>query len=77
VFEVLIDGKVIIGKSRGKFQGVRRSMKQEVNDNQVFGMSVYVSMEEVNGAIGKARKKRRPNTVYTPEDRQRSMGLEK
>ena len=77
VFEVLVDGKIVIGKPRGKFQNVRRSDKQKVSDDKVYGMSVYVSMDEVNVAIGKARKKRRPSTVYTPEDRERSIGLSK
>ena len=76
VFEVLIDGKVVIGKSRGKFQGVRRSNQPEINSNKVYGMSVYVSMEDVNVAIGKARKRRRPTTLYNPEDRARSMRIE-
>jgi hypothetical protein len=76
VFEVLIDGKVVIGKSRGKFQGVRRSTKPEISSNKVYGMSVYVSMEDVNVAIGKARKRRRPTTLYNPEDRARSMRIE-
>lgn len=77
VFEVLIDGKAVVGKSRGKFQNVRRTNNVSISENKVYGMSVYVSMEDVNVAIGKARKKRRPSTtVYTPEDRARSIGLE-
>ena len=77
VFEVLVDGKVIIGKPRTSFQSVRRSQKEEISNNKVYGMSVYISMEDVNVAIGKARKKRRPTTnVYVPEDRSRSIGLE-
>mmetsp|Transcript_4501 Transcript_4501/g.6860 ORF Transcript_4501/g.6860 Transcript_4501/m.6860 type:complete len:99 (+) Transcript_4501:301-597(+) len=77
IFEVLVDSKIVIGKSRSKWQNVRRSGKQEINNNKVYGMSVYVSMEDVNVAIGKARKKRRPaTTVYGPEDRARSIGLE-
>lgn len=76
VFEVLVDGKVVIGKSSSNFQPVRRSGKEEVNKNKVYGMSVYVSMGGVNAAIGKARKKRRPSTSYLPEDREKAIRLE-
>jgi hypothetical protein len=76
IFEVLVDGKVVIGKSSAKFQPVRRSGKEEVNKNKVYGMSVYVSMGDVNAAIGKARKKRRPTTSYLPEDREKAIRLE-
>lgn len=77
VFEVIVDGKIVIGKPRTKWCNVRRSGKDEIDNNKMFGMSFYVSMEDVNVAIGKARKKKRPNTtVYAPEDRARSIGLE-
>ena len=76
IFEVLIDGKVVIGKPRTKFQSVRRSGKDEINNNKVYGMSIYVSVDDINVAIGKARKKRRPaTTVYAPSDAAISMGL--
>mmetsp|Transcript_9351 Transcript_9351/g.17604 ORF Transcript_9351/g.17604 Transcript_9351/m.17604 type:complete len:281 (-) Transcript_9351:46-888(-) len=77
VFEVLVDDKVVVGKSSAKFQPVRRSGKEEVNKNKVYGMSVYVSMGDVNAAIGKARKKRRPTTSYLPEEeREKAIRLE-
>lgn len=76
VFEVIVDGKVVVGKSSAKFQPVRRSNKDEVNKNRVYGMSVYVSMGDVNAAISKARKKRRPTTSYLPEDREKAIRLE-
>lgn len=76
IFEVMVDGKVVIGKPRSKFQNVRRSGNDEVNNNKVYGMSVYISMEDLNVAIGKARKKRRPSTSYTPEDRGKAIRLE-
>jgi hypothetical protein len=76
VFEVMVDGKVVIGKSHSKYMTVRRSGNDDVANNKVFGMSVYVSMEDVNVAIGKARKKRRPSTTYTPEDREKALRLE-
>eukprot|EP00553_Chaetoceros_curvisetus_P009922 CAMPEP_0204617372 /NCGR_PEP_ID=MMETSP0717-20131115/4375_1 /ASSEMBLY_ACC=CAM_ASM_000666 /TAXON_ID=230516 /ORGANISM="Chaetoceros curvisetus" /LENGTH=187 /DNA_ID=CAMNT_0051630891 /DNA_START=42 /DNA_END=605 /DNA_ORIENTATION=- len=77
IFEVMVDGKIVIGKPRTKWTNVRRSGKDEIDNNKMFGMSFFVCMEDINVAIGKARKKKRPNaTVYAPEDRARSIGLE-
>lgn len=53
-FEVLVDDKIVLGKSRNR--GVRRSSKGV--------KSVYVSMQELDLAIAKARRRRRPTTVY-------------
>lgn len=73
VFEVVVDGKIVIGKSRTKWCKVQRlgKTKDEINNNKMFGLSVYVSLEDINVAIGKARKKRRPATTvyYAPDDR--------
>ena len=77
--EVIVDGKVIIGKSRSKWCNVRRSGKDEINNNKVYGMSVYISMKDIHVAIGKARRKRRPSTtVYdAPKDQmKKQIGLE-
>lgn len=76
VFEIVVDGKVVIGKTQTQFLKVRRSSKDEINNNNVFGMSVYVSMEDLNIAISKARKKRRPTTSYVNEDRNKAIRLE-
>jgi hypothetical protein len=61
MFEVLVDGKVVIG---GKG---RRSRERHVPGGRVDvqnTQSVYVSMEQLGHAISKARKKRRPSTLY-------------
>eukprot|EP00586_Coscinodiscus_wailesii_P010956 CAMPEP_0172514068 /NCGR_PEP_ID=MMETSP1066-20121228/257377_1 /TAXON_ID=671091 /ORGANISM="Coscinodiscus wailesii, Strain CCMP2513" /LENGTH=247 /DNA_ID=CAMNT_0013294591 /DNA_START=359 /DNA_END=1102 /DNA_ORIENTATION=+ len=50
VFEILIDKKAIVRKGREKKQRE---------------LSVFVSMEELETAISKARKRRRPTTLYT------------
>ena len=76
VFEIVVDGKVVIGKSQTQFLKVRRSSKDDINNNNVFGMSVYISMEDLNVAISKARKKRRPTTSYVNEDRNKAIRLE-
>lgn len=76
IFEVMVDGKVVIGKPRSKFQSVRRSGNDEVSNNKVYGMSVYISMEDLNVAIGKARKKRRPSSAYIAEGRGKAIRLE-
>jgi len=67
VFEVLIEGKTVIGKGRSKWQAVSRSGSKTSADgnNMANGMSVFISMSEINSAIGKAMRKRRPATVYT------------
>jgi len=79
VFEVLVDGKVCVGKRRMKKQTVRTSSSNNSNDNSggslvlqqqppghdvAGGRSVYVSMDELEIAISKARKRRRPSTYY-------------
>lgn len=67
IFEVVVDHRVIIGKSNSKWCRVRRSPgKDEITANKVYGMSVYVSLEDIDVAIGKARRKRRPGTnIYS------------
>mmetsp|Transcript_6254 Transcript_6254/g.8126 ORF Transcript_6254/g.8126 Transcript_6254/m.8126 type:complete len:220 (+) Transcript_6254:162-821(+) len=53
-FEVVVDGKVVIG--RGKKESISRA--QTV---------VFVSMQELDIAISRARRKRRPSTTYGGE----------
>jgi hypothetical protein len=58
-FEVLVDGKVVIGKSRP------RKVARGVVDMHVIGRrSIYVSMSELDLSISRARRKHRPSTVY-------------
>jgi hypothetical protein len=58
-FEVLVDGKVVMGKSRP------RKVTRGVVDMHMIGRrSVYVSMGELDLAISRARRKHRPSTVY-------------
>ncbi len=54
-FEVLVDRKLVVGKSR------TRDIGGDL-------MSVYLSMSEIDVAIAKARRKRRPSTTYNAED---------
>ena len=49
VFEVLVDGKVVVGKTRSRKPRER---------------SVFVSMQELDVAVSRARRRRRPTTVY-------------
>jgi len=60
-FEVLVDGKVCVGK--GKIQIQKLGSKSNVED-MTGGMSVFVSMQELDTIISKARRRRRPNTLY-------------
>jgi len=61
VFEVLVDNRVVIGKGMSKWQSVGRGGGI---GSAGSGMSVFISMQEVNAAIAKARRKRRPTTAY-------------
>jgi hypothetical protein len=61
-FEVLVDGKVVIGKSR------TRKAARGVEMQQGGRRSVFVSMEELDLAISRARRKHRPTTSYGDED---------
>ena len=63
IFEVLVDGKIVIGGGSSRERHVLGG-RVDVQNTQ----SVYVSMEQLGLAIGKARKRRRPTTVYGDED---------
>lgn len=74
-FEVLVDGKPVVGKS-----GTKRHARRSGDSDLAGGLSVYVSMEEIDLAVAKARRKRRPNTtVYSQnetEEMRRGIRLE-
>ena len=55
-FEVLVDGKVVVGKS--SIQMLRGG------DDLAGSLSVFVSMQELDLAINRARRRRRPSTSY-------------
>lgn len=73
-FDVLVDGKIVIGRAgrrvqsttgggsrpngSGGFEGV------DDDEGNSPGVSVYVNMADMDVAISKARRKRRPNTLY-------------
>jgi hypothetical protein len=62
-FEILVDDKIVVGTSRS------RKQRGDSGDG-----SVYVSMQEMDLAISKARRKRRPSTLYG-EDGSRAEGV--
>ena len=66
-FEVLVDGKVVVGK--GNIQMLKGG------DDLADGLSVFVSMQELDLAINRARRRRRPSTLYG-EDCQNGVTLE-
>lgn len=65
-FEIVVDGKVVVGKGRSRKQKVARV---DMSNSK----SVFVSMQELDIAIARARRKRRPTTVY--EDRTKNLPL--
>lgn len=82
IFEVLVDGKVIVGKKKTMILKVRTSSssssanKDKGDDeetrrenqsgevNFAGGRSIFISMEKLEQELVKARKKRRPSTMY-------------
>ena len=81
IFEVLVDGKVVVGKKKSMFLKVRTSSSSSSNkdkDNEeekrrenqsgevnfAGGRSVFISLEKLEQELVKARKKRRPSTMY-------------
>ena len=87
VFEVLVDGRPVVGKAETKRQSVSRSDSSGGSSSSssassggkgggdgsqqpvdlANGISVYVSMGEIDAAITKARRKRRPSTTYSQQ----------
>jgi hypothetical protein len=56
-FEVLVDGNVVVGKVKSRKQKVARV-------DMAHARSVFVSMQEVDYAVSRARKRRRPASTY-------------
>jgi hypothetical protein len=56
-FEVLVDGNVVVGKVKSRKQKVARV-------DMAHARSVFVSMQEVEYSISRARKRRRPASTY-------------
>ena len=58
-FEILVDGKVVVGNNKS------RSRKKIGNVDLSWSRSIFVSMQELDLAISRARRRRRPaTTVY-------------
>lgn len=62
IFEVLVDGKIVVGKGNTP----RRQKVARVD--MARARSVFVSMEEVDLAVSRARRKRRPSTIVYGSD---------
>ena len=62
-FEVLVDGKVVIGKTRN-----RSAPRGGSSANLGSLKSVFVSMEGLGVAISKARRRKRPTTSYVSDE---------
>jgi hypothetical protein len=64
-FEVVVDDKVVVGKNNARIQ---RLGSDRIIQDSTGGMSVFVSMGELDLAISKARRRRRPHTMYGKEN---------
>ena len=77
VFEVLVDGKGVVGKAQTKKQSIENggggggSSGVGSPVDLANGISIYVSMGEIDQAIAKARRKRRPSTTYSQQGEDR------
>ena len=77
VFEVLVDGRVVVGKAQTKKQSIENggggggSSGVGSPVDLANGISIYVSMGEIDQAIAKARRKRRPSTTYSQQGEDR------
>jgi len=60
IFEILVDGKVVVGKGRARRQKVARVDMSK-------SRSVFVSMQELDVAISRARRRKRPTTTVYGE----------
>jgi hypothetical protein len=65
-FEIIVDDKVVVGKSSASRQRLGSNSKGV--EDLTGGMSVFVSMMELDLAITKARRRRRPNTSYGSDE---------
>lgn len=61
-FEVLVDGKVVVRTAPG-----RKDRQYYYNPSDPQSLTVFVSMQELDMAISRARRRRRPTTVYGEE----------
>ena len=64
IFEVSVDGKVLIGGGGNSRERHILGGRVDVQNTQ----SVFVNMEQLGLAITRARRKRRPTTVYGQDD---------
>jgi len=72
-FEIRVDGKLVVGKSNMR---VIKHGPDKVIKDSTGGMSVYISMAEMETAIYKARRRRRPETMYGKRDNKKGAGLD-
>lgn len=97
IFEIIVDGKTVIGKKKTKMlkvtsrvsrksgddhnnkgddvkrKGKKNSAKKSSDGDSITpdiagGRSVFVSMEKLGQELSKARKRRRPNTMYKSKE---------
>ena len=64
-FEVVVDEKVIVGKNNARMQ---RLGSDKIIQDLTGGICIFVSMQELDIAISKARRRRRPHTMYGKEE---------
>ncbi|CAB9498562.1 expressed unknown protein [Seminavis robusta] len=70
IFEVLVDGKIVIGNNKKGRSNNNSKQEKVIVGGRVDAtntQSVFASMEQLGLAIAKARRRRRPNTLYGGE----------
>jgi len=91
IFEVIVDGKTVIGKKvskmlkvstlssrasddddnkgdKGKGANAKSGSGEPNKPNLAGGRSIFVSMEKLDQEMAKARKRRRPSTMYKSKE---------
>ena len=61
-FEILVDGKVIVGSQRSRSSRGKKMSNPDGDDT-----SIFVSMQALDLAISRARRRRRPSTTVYGE----------
>mmetsp|Transcript_17125 Transcript_17125/g.25318 ORF Transcript_17125/g.25318 Transcript_17125/m.25318 type:complete len:135 (-) Transcript_17125:403-807(-) len=65
-FEIFVDGKIVVGKNNVSIH--KMGPDKDVQD-ATGGLSVFVSMTELECALSKARRRKRPETMYGKDDK--------
>ena len=64
IFEVCVDTKVVVGRRYNNRRSTRSLGRVDMSSTSSRRNTIFVNMQELDVAISRARRKRRPNTTY-------------